>query len=245
MKAFLLRTGAGSTGPAATDPSRVDIIIYNLPMSTVDDGSDAAVQGTGLLETGAGAQAGRFGLAPAPRGLRLVQDLVNTSLAEHHDGARPDLLQDAGSASAWLRQALAAWSAATGHPAPVIQLDELDLPALRDHRELLRESLRAAPDAQTAPSREIAAKVLLAVTPDGTVSYEPLESGWRAVRALTSVETLLAQASGTWPRLKACAYPPCGACFYDSSPNRTRVWHDTKLCGNITNLRASRARKRG
>jgi predicted RNA-binding Zn ribbon-like protein len=192
------------------------------------------------------ATADRFGLAPAPRGLRLVQDLVNTSLAEHSDSARPDLLADAGRAAAWLGRALAAWSAATGNPAPPIQLDELDLPALRDHRELLRESLRAAaPGPPAAPSREVTGKVLLAVAPDGTVRYEPFESGWRAVRALTSVEALLAQASGTWPRLKACAYPPCGACFYDSSPNRTRVWHDTKLCGNITNLRASRARKRG
>ena len=50
--------------------------------------------------------------------------------------------------------------------------------------------------------------------------------------------------AGTWPRLKTCAYRPCGACFYDSSPNRARVWHDTKMCGNIINLRASRARKR-
>jgi predicted RNA-binding Zn ribbon-like protein len=193
-----------------------------------------------------GVAAVRFGLAPAPRGLRLVQDLVNTSLAEHSDSARPDLLADAGHAGAWLGRALDAWSAATGNPVPAIQLDELDLPALRDHRELLRESLRAgAPEPAAAPSREVTGKVLLAVAPDGIVRYEPFESGWRAVRALTSVEALLAQAAGTWPRLKACAYPPCGACFYDSSPNRTRVWHDTKLCGNITNLRASRARKRG
>ena len=208
-------------------------------MSTVDKGTDAA------RESGPGAPTGRFGLAPAPRGLRFVQDLVNTSLAEPSGGKRPDLLADLGGADAWLRGALDAWSAATGSPAPAIHLDEHDLPALRDHRELLRESLRPAPGPQSAPSREIAAKVLLAVTPDGAVRYEPFESGWRAVRALASVEALLAQATGTWPRLKACAYPPCGACFYDSSPNRTRVWHDTKLCGNITNLRASRARKRG
>ena len=213
-------------------------------MSTVDEDPDAAVQGAGLLEPGPGAPTGRFSLAPAPRGLRFVQDLVNTSLAEHSDGARPDLLADVGRAEAWLHRALGAWSAATGSPAPVIQLDEHDLSALRDHRELLRESLRSAPGAQAAPSREVAARVLLTVAPDGAVRYEPLESGWRAVRALTSAEALLAQASGTWPRLKACAYPPCGACFYDSSPNRTRVWHDTKLCGNITNLRAARARKR-
>jgi predicted RNA-binding Zn ribbon-like protein len=78
---------------------------------------------------------------------------------------------------------------------------------------------------------------------DGHVGYEPLESGWRALRALTSAEGLVAQASGTWSRLKTCAYPPCGLCFYDTSPNRSRVWHDTAMCGNITNLRASRSRR--
>jgi predicted RNA-binding Zn ribbon-like protein len=192
----------------------------------------------------------RFRLPPAPAGLRFVQDLVNTALAAPVKPTRPDLLADLGSARSWLSDALAAWSAATGSPAPAIDLDESDLAPLRDHRELLRAVLRATPGDDTAasttgpdPSRDIAAKVLLTVTPDGGVRYEPLESGWRAVRALTSAETLLAGAAGTRPRLKTCAYPPCGLCFYDASPNRARVWHDTKTCGNITNLRASRSRK--
>lgn len=196
----------------------------------------------------------RFGLAPAPGGLRLVQDLVNTALAERADAPRADApradaLIELAPARAWLGRALETWSAATGIPAPAIDLDDCDLAPLRDHRELLRAALRAGSDgagpSMPGPSREIAAKVLLTVDADGRARYEPLESGWRAVRALTSAETLLAQAAGTWPRLKTCAYRPCGACFYDVSPNRTRVWHDTKMCGNISNLRASRARKRG
>lgn len=187
---------------------------------------------------------GRFGLAPAPGGLRLVQDLVNTSLAEPGLGGRPDLLAEPGSARAWLDAALAAWSAATGSPALVIDLDQPDLAALRDHRELLRDWLRAGTGVLPSPSREITARILLTAAPGGSVRYEPLESGWRAVRALTSAETFLAQAGGAWPRLKTCAYPPCGACFFDSSPNRSRVWHDTRMCGNITNLRASRSRRR-
>ncbi len=182
-------------------------------------------------------------LAPAPGGLRFVQDLVNTAA-----GHRPDPLAGAGQARVWLRGALAAWSAATGGPAPAIELDDGDLPALRDHRELLRETLRArarpGPGTDPRPRPEIAARILLTSGPDGVVGYEPFESGWRAIRALASAETLLAQARGHWPRLKVCAAPPCGACFYDASPNRSRVWHDTRTCGNIANLRASRARKR-
>lgn len=197
----------------------------------------------------AGTLGGRFGLAPAPGGLRLVQDLVNTALAERAGVPQADWLMEPGTARAWLSQALEAWSAATGIPAPEIDLDQSDLAALRDHRELQRAVLRAgsggaSPGTLPGPSREVIAKVLLTAGPDGRVRYEPLESGWRAVRALTSAEILLAQAAGTWPRLKTCAYQPCGACFYDSSPNRARVWHDTKMCGNISNLRASRARRR-
>jgi predicted RNA-binding Zn ribbon-like protein len=187
---------------------------------------------------------GRFGLAPAPGGLRFVQDLVNTALAQPGGVSRPDLLAEPGTARAWLGAALAAWSTATGSPAPPDDLDQPDLAALRDHRELLRQMLRAGAGRPPDPSRDITARILLTAAPDGSVRYEALESGWRAVKALAAAEALVAQAAGTWPRLKTCAYPPCGACFYDSSPNRARVWHDTKLCGNISNLRASRARKR-
>jgi predicted RNA-binding Zn ribbon-like protein len=191
------------------------------------------------------ALSGRFRLASAPGGLRLVQDLINTGLASQVRDPGADLLADLGDASGWLGQALGEWSAATGNPVPAVDLDESDLAALRDHRELLRVALRAdVGSAGLSPSRDITARTLLTVTADGRVHYEPLESGWRALRALTSIETLLAQAAGTWPRLKTCAYQPCGACFYDSSPNRTRVWHDTKMCGNISNLRAARSRKR-
>ena len=193
----------------------------------------------------------RFRPSLAPAGLRFVQDFVNTALAAPGRHPRPDLLADLGSARSWLGAALGAWSVATGSPAPAIDLDESDLAALRDHREFLRAALRATPGGgdpgPSAPdsgaSRDIAAKVLLTVTADGVVRYEPLESGWRAVRALTAAETLLAGAAGTWTRLKTCAYPPCGLCFYDSSPNRARVWHDTSTCGNLTNLRASRSRR--
>jgi predicted RNA-binding Zn ribbon-like protein len=198
----------------------------------------------------AGTSSGRFGLPPAPAGLRLTQDLVNTALAAPGRHPQPDLLADIAAARQWLDGALGAWAAATVNPAPAIDLDDADLAPLRDHRELLRAQLRATPGVSLAgilhdpgASRDAAAKVLLIAGPDGRVRYEPLESGWRAVRALTSAEALVAQASGAWSRLKACAYPQCGLCFYDTSPNRSRVWHDTRTCGNITNLRASRSRK--
>jgi predicted RNA-binding Zn ribbon-like protein len=36
----------------------------------------------------------------------------------------------------------------------------------------------------------------------------------------------------------------CPCAFYDRSRNNSRVWHDVRTCGNVANLRASRARRR-
>lgn len=195
---------------------------------------------------------GRFLLGPAPAGLRLVQDLVNTALAEPIAEHRPDLLVDLTGAGAWLDEALEQWSAAAGQRAPQITLADKDLPALRDLRERLRATLRASADnaqpaavAVAAPDGcAVAARLDLVLTPGGRVEYGPADPGWRAAAALVAAEALLAQATGAWSRLKTCAHPPCGICFYDSSPNRSRVWHDTKTCGNVNNLRASRTRRR-
>ncbi|MFI6076338.1 CGNR zinc finger domain-containing protein [Actinoplanes sp. NPDC051343] len=76
------------------------------------------------------------------------------------------------------------------------------------------------------------------------MQYRPAGEDGRAIAELVAAEILLAQARGTWPHLKTCANLACGVCFYDTSPNRSRVWHDTKTCGNVSNLRASRARRR-
>ena len=57
-------------------------------------------------------------------------------------------------------------------------------------------------------------------------------------------QVLLAQADGTWPRLKLCRREACGSAFYDLSRNNSGVWHDVRTCGNVVNLRASRLRKK-
>jgi predicted RNA-binding Zn ribbon-like protein len=77
----------------------------------------------------------RYGLVPAPGALGLVQDLLNTAPA----GREPDLLADVASARAWVREATAQWSAATGRPGPEVVLDAGDLRELRAFRDDLRE----------------------------------------------------------------------------------------------------------
>lgn len=191
---------------------------------------------------------GRFGLESAPGGLRLVQSLLNTSLSGQDGEPERDHLADVTTADAWLRAALADWSAATGRDEPTLSLRRTDLAPLRDVRERLRESLRAnaahVDRAEPAPTAPAGFDVRLTLNPDGTVDHRPLGTGWQGVAGLVTTELLLAQATGTLPRLKTCAAPQCGACFYDASPNRSRAWHDTKMCGNVPNLRASRARRK-
>lgn len=50
--------------------------------------------------------------------------------------------------------------------------------------------------------------------------------------------------SGEGERLKVCASPDCRHVFYDLSRNRSRVYCDSKSCGNRVHAAAYRSRKR-
>lgn len=191
---------------------------------------------------------GRFGLEPAPGGLRLVQSLINTSLSDHQGKPDHDLLTQPGTATEWLSQALTEWSEVTGQHATSKTLRRTDLEALRTFREQLRHALRAPaahiqPPPPQQPGTASTFDIVVTLHPDGHPGYSTAAPGWQQVAGLATTELLLARAAGTGPRLKTCAAPECGACFYDESPNRIRVWHNTQMCGNLPNLRASRARR--
>lgn len=197
----------------------------------------------------------KFGLDPAPRGLRLVQDFVNTSLYAHCD-TPDDVLHDTAGATEWLGSALARWADATGRPAPALTLQQPDLAVARGLREQLRHALRASAahvDSATAslgasatgtPAESTGADIRLTIARDLGVGVQPVGSGAQGLAALIALELLLAEGTDGAVRLKTCAAIRCGACFYDGSPNRSRSWHNTKLCGNVPNLRASRARRK-
>jgi len=177
----------------------------------------------------------RYGLALAPGGLFLAQELANTGLPLAPDA---DPLQDVEAAAAWLRTAFAEWSQRTGQPAPEASLAARDLPKVRVLRVLVREWLTTG--AASGPSTST---VHLSLDPGRGVSYGPGSGGVAALQSLIAVEALLAQRSDTLGRLKVCANRGCGAVFYDESRNGSRRWHDVKVCGNAVNLRASRARR--
>ncbi|NEA37309.1 CGNR zinc finger domain-containing protein [Streptomyces sp. SID13031] len=189
----------------------------------------------------------RFEARSGPGGLALVQDLVNTHAVER-DGA--DLLADHATAQRWLREASRQWAADRGLESPDSTLPESDLQALRELQASVQEMLAIPPDeraadAAAAPSVVTRrAQVQLVTDELDRVAMIPVGTGADWLASAVWSEILLAQRTGTWPRVKLCREPGCRSAFYDTSRNGSGVWHNVRTCGNITNLRASRTRKK-
>ncbi len=189
-----------------------------------------------MADLGDVASTPRLGLAWAPGGLSVPQDLLNT--APMPASGVPDLLEDVGVARSALATSLVHWAQQTGTPAPEIELAGSDLPPLRQLRDDLRRWL-------LDPTQVVERSATVAVDARaGAVGYRPVGSGADRLTALVVTELLIAHRLGRLHRLKTCANQACGAAFYDGSPGASRVWHDVKICGNAANLRASRARRR-
>jgi predicted RNA-binding Zn ribbon-like protein len=186
----------------------------------------------------------RFGARSAPGGLALVQELVNTHAVRRNG---EDLLAGRASAQRWLDLAAGQWGEARGLTSPDPALAEADLPALRDLRSVVIEMLAVPGDQRPEGmpvGAEVQATVNLVADDAGRVGIEPVGTGGRWLTSAVWSEVLLSQQTGTWSRLKLCREPGCRSAFYDTSRNRSGVWHNVQTCGNITNLRASRTRKR-
>jgi CGNR zinc finger len=179
----------------------------------------------------------RYGLAPAPGGLALVQDFLNT-IAIY---AYPDLLADTTLADGWAANAVRAWSAVRGLDTQPPSLAEADLARLRALRGTIAKLVTGEP----TDGRETGSvSASFALSDAGDVRLEPSGSGWRWLASALWGEILLGQQDDTWRRLKQCHNRQCSSTFYDRSKNNSGVWHNVKTCGNAANLRASRARRR-
>lgn len=178
----------------------------------------------------------RYGITPAPGGLGLVQDFLNTRAIA---GYGPDLLTDPALARDWVAGAVRNWSAARGEELAPPHLDDADLTKLRS----LRDNIDALVSGGATGARS-AVPAALVVSPAGEVRLEPSGAGWRWLASALWAEILLSQHADTWRRVKRCHNHHCGSTFYDRSRNNSGVWHDVKTCGNAANLRASRARRR-
>ena len=197
----------------------------------------------------------RAGLQPAPDGLALVQDLLNTRAMGPHG---TDLLDSVAQGRRWLRESLEP----VGVDPHEIDPHEIDSAALdpdaaglswvddlsdRDLRVLLelRSDLeRLVPGAGTLDTGPALIRTTITVSPAGELALHPAGRGPGWFISAVWIQVFLAQQKGTWRRLKLCHNPPCGSAFYDRSKNNSGVWHDARVCGNAANLRASRARRR-
>lgn len=180
----------------------------------------------------------RYAAAPAPASLRRVQSFLNTRSAGR--AAAPDLLASPSPANKWLRTLQ--WPAT-----PRLTAD--DLAPLRDLREALQAQLEAGWDTpETAHQPDLGRhleKLRWRMTlKEGQLALSAEGAGWHQVAGTVLGDILAAQQHELWPRLKACRNSVCSVIFYDSSKNQARVWHNTSVCGNLINLRASRARRR-
>jgi len=191
-----------------------------------------------LVMSGEWCASQRFGLAPAPGGLGLVQDFLNTAAIE---GYGPDLLADSALARDWIAGAVRTWSAARELDAQPPPLGDADVARLRALRDTIAGLVDGKPPARGGPGPVVAS---LALPETGQVRLEPAGTGWRWLASALWGEILLSQHDGSWRRIKRCHNPRCASTFYDRSKNNSGVWHDVKTCGNAANLRASRARRR-
>jgi hypothetical protein len=183
----------------------------------------------------------RYRATPAPGGLGLVHDFLNTVGIGAYG---PDLLADLELARAWADSAVRTWSAIRGidaQDAPPPGLNDTDLPKLRALRDAIGKLVVGEPPDRRAIGSESAS---FALSDAGEVRLQPAGSGGRWLAAALWGEILLSQHDATWRRLKRCHNHRCGSTFYDRSKNTSGVWCNVKTCGNAANLRASRARRR-
>ena len=180
----------------------------------------------------------RYAAAPAPVSLQRVQSFLNTRSAGLP--VKPDLLASPAPANKWLRTL--EWPRT-----PRLTTD--DLTPLRELREALQAQLEAGRDTPEPAHQPDLAHLLeqlrwRVTVKDGLLALSAEGAGWRQVAGTLVGDILAAQEHELWPRLKVCRNPGCSVTFYDSSKNQSRVWCNTSVCGNLVNLRASRARRR-
>ncbi|MFE1996311.1 CGNR zinc finger domain-containing protein [Streptomyces parvulus] len=180
----------------------------------------------------------RYRIRPAPGGLALVQELLNTR------GITPyamDALAEQTAARQWLRDTTAYWAGEHGWDTPSAAPADADVQQVMTLRDRLERMTAGHPPTETGPTT---VTLTPALTADGTVTLSPQGSPGPWLEAAVWAEVLLAQHDHTWKRLKLCKEPQCRSAFYDRSRNNSGVWHDVRTCGNAANLRASRARRK-
>ena len=181
----------------------------------------------------------QYQLFPAPGPLGIVQDFLNT-VSSGRTVRRADLLDNPIDANHWVT---AAWTQILSLDSPP-SLTEDDLEPLRRLRGELTSLLvgRSEHSGPRGPML-LSARAELELGADG-VRLTGIGTGHRMVTATVLGAVYESQINGALRRLKVCPNHWCQVSFYDRSKNNAAVWHNSATCGNIANVRASRARRK-
>jgi hypothetical protein len=128
-------------------------------------------------------------------------------------------------------------------------LDAAGLERLRRLRDLLavladREGGDGGRGAAWHAVNEIAAAVPTVVRfcSDVESDVRPAGEGVHAIVGELIADLHRAVVSGSWRRVRLCAFEPCNVAFYDATRSRTQRWHSYEVCGNRSNVAAYRRR---
>ena len=181
------------------------------------------------------AQRRKGGSKPPVEAERLIGFLNSRPRADGH----PDGLASGESAAALLESL-----GLDGGP-----LDDVGLKRLRRLRDLLavladREGNDGGRGAAWDAVNEIAAGVPTVVrfVSDEESTVRPAGEGVDAIVGALIADLDRAVNSGSWRRVRLCAYEPCSSAFYDVTRSRTQRWHSYEVCGNRANVASYRRR---
>jgi predicted RNA-binding Zn ribbon-like protein len=166
----------------------------------------------------------RYDVYPAPGGLALVQDFLNTRASGTYGS---DMLRSDVHARLWARDAAQAWSAERQVEVTLAPLSGHDTRQLRTLRDIIDNVVRKLPGGLR--NRQLG-EIAIMVDRSGGMDWVPMGSGWRWLASAIWIEILLSMQSDAWQRLKRCPNPACPATFYDRSRNNAAVWHNAAKC---------------
>jgi CGNR zinc finger protein/putative stress-induced transcription regulator len=128
-------------------------------------------------------------------------------------------------------------------------LDDVGLERLRRLRDLLavladHEVDDGGRGAAWDAVNQIAAGVPIVVRfiADEESAVRPAGEGIDAIVGGLIADLDRAVRSGSWKRVRLCAYEPCKSAFYDATRSRTQRWHSYEVCGNRANVASYRRR---
>ena len=174
----------------------------------------------------------RFNLRPAPGGLALVQDFLNT---EAQPRGFSDLLATASAARRWSARAVRAWTRDREVQVREPVLTGAGVAELRRLRSIVEGLVTRG---AAAVSLGDCGEITLSLSGRGELCWLPSGGGWRWWSAAVYAEILASQHHGTWFRLKQCATATCRVVFYDRSWNNSAVLHSS-TCASFAPRRYS------